>query len=344
MQSGQYILGPQVQAFEEEFAAWCQADHAVAVASGTDALVLILHALGVAGGEVITSAHTAVATLAAIERAGGTPVLADIDPVSRCLDPRSVRRLVGGRTRAVVVVHIYGHPADLEALGALVAGTGIALVEDCAQAHGAAIGGRPVGALAVAGAFSFYPTKNLGAMGDAGAVVTNDAELAHTIRGLRQYGWNRDRVCEYSGHNSRMDEVQAAVLRLKLDSLTTTVERRRWIAARYDNALRDSRSITSPRVAPGASHAYHLYVVEAEQREALEAFMSERGIETMRHYALPSYRHPAYQDVRRDGEMSKLEKLYRMIVSIPVFAELTDGEVDVICGALRDWTALEAGR
>jgi dTDP-4-amino-4,6-dideoxygalactose transaminase len=340
--SGQYILGPQVEAFEREFAEFCQAEHAIAVASGTDALILSLSALNVAGAEVITSAHTAIATIAAIERAGATPVLADIDPLSCCLDPRSVARLIGSRTHAIVAVHMAGHPADLAALGELIADAGVVLVDDCAQAHGARVGGRPVGGIGAAGAFSFYPTKNIGAMGDGGAIVTSDSQLAEKLRQLRQYGWNTDRVCEFSGYNSRMDDLQAAVLRLKLREFDALFQRRQFIAQQYTEALAGSATMVAPRVGTGLTHAFHLYTIEAQQREGLHAFLADRDIQSVRYYERPSYRHPVYAGLRRDGDMHGVEALYVRQLSIPVYPELTDTEVAKVCNALSDWVGSEA--
>jgi dTDP-4-amino-4,6-dideoxygalactose transaminase len=339
--SAQYILGPQVQAFEREFAAFCQANHAIAVASGTDALILSLSALEVAGAEVITSAHTAIATIAAIERAGATPVLADIDPHSCCLDPESVATLISTRTRAIVAVHMAGHPADLDALYPIVTDTPIALVEDCAQAHGARIGGYPVGALGGLGAFSFYPTKNIGAMGDAGAIVTNDGQLAEKVRQLRQYGWNADRVCELSGYNSRMDDLQAAILRLKLGQFDALFQRRQMIARRYSAALEHSKSTSGPRTTKGVTHAFHLYTIKARQRDQLQAFLADRGIQSVRYYERPSYCHPVYTGLHRADNMHAVEALYDSLLSIPVYPELTDEEVATVCKALSDWVGSE---
>jgi len=335
--SGRFILGPEVQAFEAEFAAFCDAPHAVAVGSGTDALTLSLMALDVAGGEVITSAHTAIATVAAIERAGAVPVLADIDPRTRCLHPGAVESLLGPATRAVVAVHLYGHPAAVDELSALVAGSGVALVEDCAQAHGARTGGRPVGALAAAGAFSFYPTKNLGAMGDAGAVVTADAGLADRVRRLRQYGWDGEGISRVSGINSRMDDLQAAVLRLKLALLGDSVLRRRQIARRYTGVLAGNPDITAPAEVGDIEHAYHLYVVECAARDDLEAFLAGRNIGARRYYEQPCYRHPAYAGLGRSASMENLEAIQGSLLALPVFAELTEAEVDTVCAALAEW-------
>ena len=334
MESGQYILGPAVETFERRFAEFCGSSHAVAVASGTDALTLALLGLGVTEGEVITGAHTATATLAAIERTGATPVLADIDPISRCLCPASVERLHGKQTRAIVAVHIYGHPADMPRLAELAGRWGVPLVEDCSQAHGASIGGRHVGGHGIAGAFSFYPTKNIGAMGDAGAIVTNDDDLAADLRALRQYGWNAQRESETSGLNSRMDEIQAAILLLKLPQFPRQLRRRRAIANRYLSAIEDSPEVDFPGTLPGHAHAFHLFVVESDTRDELAASLGSCGVATARHYPSPVHRQPAYRNLARDG-LAETERLYRRMLTIPLYPELKDEEIDIVCDALR---------
>ena len=336
---GQYILGPRVDAFEQAFAAFCACPHAVAVASGTDAITLGLRVLDVAGKEVITSAHTAMATVAAIERAGATPVLADIDPVTRCLCPESVASVLSPRTRAIVAVHIFGHPADLRGLRAVTGSRDIGLVEDCAQAHGARIDGQPVGSFGLAGAFSFYPTKNIGALGDAGAVVTHDEHVARQLRQLRQYGWDETRCSQLHGQNSRMDEVQAAILALRLADFPAAFTRRQQIAQRYTEALANHPHVLAPQTMPGATHAFHLYVVRTSHPDALAAQLLAEGIQTARHYATPIHRQPAYRDILRAKSLRNVERLYEQMLSIPIYPELTDQEVDRICEALSRWRA-----
>lgn len=331
---GRYMLGPQVARFEQAFAEAQGAAHAVAVASGTDALALTLRALEVAGGEVVTSAHTATATLAAIELAGAQPVLADIEPDSRCLAPTSVASLMGPHTRAIIPVHLYGHPADMAPLLALAAGRGLPVVEDCAQAQGAFLDGRAVGTFGRAGAFSFYPTKNLGALGDAGAVVTDDAALAARLRELRQYGWNEQRQAQQAGTNSRMDELQAAILNLRLTGFPRAMERRRAIAARYSEALAGQPRIRAPRQGPGAQHAWHLYVVECDDRDGLAAHLARAGIGTGIHYPTPAHCQPAYRALRRDGSLPVLAQLTPKILTLPCYPELSDAEVDRVIEAL----------
>lgn len=334
---GVYVLGPRVDAFERQFADFCQTRHVVAVASGTDALTLSLRALGASGGEVITSAHTAIATISAIEMAGATPVLADIHPVSLCIDVKSVATLLTEKTRAIVPVHIFGHPADVIGLRQLVQGTAIAIVEDCAQAHGAKLEGRPVGGLADAGAFSFYPTKTIGAMGDAGAIVTNSDELDRKLRSLRQYGWDRDRMSEYSGQNSRMDALQAAILNFRLAGFEQRFERRQAIAQRYLNALLGQQHIVPPGIGTGVTHGYHQFVVQCKNPDVLAVAMEASGVQSGRHYNYPVHAHPAYSGLRRAESLANVDKLYERMLSIPIYPELTDGEVDVICHFLATW-------
>jgi dTDP-4-amino-4,6-dideoxygalactose transaminase len=337
-------MGERVAKFESQFADFCQTRHAVAVASGTDALALSLRALGAGGGEVITSAHTAIATIAAIELAGATPVLADINPLSRCVDIGSVASLLNERTRAIVPVHIYGHPADINGLRKLVAGADIAIVEDCAQAHGATLEGCPVGGLGDAGAFSFYPTKTIGAMGDAGAIVTNSDELFRTLRSLRQYGWDRHRMSQRSGQNSRMDTLQAAILSMQLAGFEERFERRQLIAQRYRDALSHQPHIEAPGIMPGIRHGYHQFVVQCENRDALASALEAGGVESGRHYACPVHAHPAYGGLRRAESLAEVEKLYDRMLSIPIYPELGDEEVDVICHILTTWRGEGEGR
>ncbi|RME35204.1 MAG: DegT/DnrJ/EryC1/StrS family aminotransferase, partial [Thermoflexia bacterium] len=270
---GRFILGEEVATFEEEFAAACGVACAVGVASGTDALHLALRACGIGpGDEVITVSHTAVATVAAIELAGARPVLVDVDPRRYTMDPARVEERITPRTRAILPVHLYGCPADLAPLLEMARRYGLLLIEDCAQAHGARYRGRPVGSWGEIAAFSFYPTKNLGAFGDGGAVVTNDPTLAERVRLLREYGWARRYISHLRGTNSRLDELQAAVLRVKLRYLESWNARRREIAALYRELLSEGVArwgLVLPEEPPDARHVYHLYVVRTPHRDAL---------------------------------------------------------------------------
>jgi dTDP-4-amino-4,6-dideoxygalactose transaminase len=323
LDSGSYILSEEVGRFETAFALTCQARHAIGVASGTDAITIALQALGVgAGDEVVTAPNTCIPTIVGIERTGARAVLADVDPVTYTLHPAEVERRRTRKTKAVVPVHLYGQPADLDGLAALE----VPIVEDCAQAHGATFAGRPVGSIGSAGAFSFYPTKNLGALGDAGAVVTSSAEVASNASLLRNYGERARFEHVLRGLNSRLDAVQAAILVAKLSTLAAAVDRRRSLAARYDQALAGS-PVVPPATAEGRVHAYHLYVVLAPDRDAFRAALAEAGVETAVHYPTPVHRQPAYRDLDAPGGFPVAETLCEQVVSLPLSETHTDEEI-----------------
>ena len=338
MSSGWYILGPEVAAFESEFAAYLGVEQAVGVASGTDAVLLALRALGIGpGDEVITVAHTAVATVAAIELAGATPRLVDIDAATYTLDPAQLAAAITSRTRAVVPVHLYGAPADMDAVLAVAHAHGLLIVEDCAQAHGARYRGRMVGALGDAAAFSFYPTKNLGALGDGGAVATNRPEVAERLRLLRQYGWRERYVSDVTGYNSRLDELQAAILRVRLRHLDAENTARRRLAARYDAALA-GLPITLPTARADDRAVYHLYVIRTAARDALAAHLRARGIGTGVHYPVPVHRQPAYAHLGCDpGSLPATEAAAAEVLSLPMYPDLLPTAVDTIAAAIRDY-------
>jgi dTDP-4-amino-4,6-dideoxygalactose transaminase len=332
---GWYILGKEVGSFEEEFASFVGASHAIGVGSGTDAIALALLSCGVRpGDEVITVSHSAVATAAAVEQIGAMPVFADIDPVTRCLYPEVIEGLLSPRTKALLPVHVYGQPAPMPRIMEIAAGHGLKVVEDCAQAHGAAIDGKRVGSFGDAAAFSFYPTKNLGAIGDGGAVVTSDEGTAASCRARREYGWEERYISSFPGLNSRLDELQAAILRVKLRYLDRDNARRREIASRYDEAL-EGTPITAPATIPGSLHAMHLYVVECEERDLLQKHLAESGVASARHYPAPIHLQPAYRGRIRGGDsLPQTEALYRRIVTLPMYPELSDAEVDRVAAAL----------
>jgi dTDP-4-amino-4,6-dideoxygalactose transaminase len=339
LDSGWYILGREVAAFESEFAAWLGVPHAVGVANGTDAVALALRALGVRPGDrVATVSHTAVATVAAIEMVGAVPVLVDIDPDRFTMAPASLERtLAAGPIRAVVVVHLYGQAAELDAIASLARGAGAALVEDCAQSHGARLDGRRLGSLGDAAAFSLYPTKNLGALGDGGVVATRDAAVAERVTALRQYGWRERYVSDIAGVNSRLDELQAAMLRVKLRRLDGDNARRVAVAARYDEELRGSARIAPPARAPGCDHVYHQYVVRSADRTALQARLREAGIGTNIHYPVPIHLQPAYRDrvaLAPDG-LAQTERAAREVLSLPMYPQLSATQLDDTCAVLR---------
>ncbi len=336
---GTYILGPEVEAFEREFAGYVGCRHAVGVASGTDALTLALRALQLpAGATVATAAHTAVATVAAIELADLKPLLLDIDPASYTLAPAALERALAGgrRIAAVIVVHLYGQAADLGALLRLARRCGAKLIEDCAQCHGAALDGRRLGSFGDAACFSFYPTKNLGAFGDAGAVLTDDDNLATRLRELREYGWRDRYVSALPGMNTRLDPLQAAVLRVKLTGLDRANARRNAIAARYDRGLTRTGLIL-PQRRPGATHVFHQYVLRSAARDRLRAALGRAGIGTAVHYPVPIHLQPAYRGrlALDPGGLGESERAAREILSLPMFPELAAADVARVIAAVK---------
>jgi dTDP-3-amino-3,4,6-trideoxy-alpha-D-glucose transaminase len=334
LESGRYILGPEVEAFEREFSEWLGGGGCVGVGSGTDAVRLALSACGIGpGDEVVTVSHTAVATVAAVELAGATPVLVDIEPGYYTLDPKKVEAALTPKTRAVIAVHLYGQSADMDALTQLCRRMGLKLIEDCAQAHGARWNGRRVGTIGDAAAFSFYPTKNLGAIGDGGAVFTRDARVLERARLLREYGWSERYVSSVAGLNSRLDELQAAVLRVKLAGLDEDNARRRRLADIYRQSLNDWPGL--PRERTGAEHVYHLFVVSHPDRDALKKALHERGVGTMIHYPMPIHLQPAYKGrVAVRGSMTITETAAREVLSLPMFPELSHADARATSAAL----------
>jgi len=344
LDGGRYVLGPEVDAFEREFAAWLGARHVVGVASGTDALVLALRACGIGpGDEVITVGHTAVATVAAIELVGASPVLADVELETYALDPARVERALSPRTRALLPVHLYGHPAPLEALHAIAKRHGLRLIEDCAQAHGAMLAGVRVGTIGDAAAFSFYPTKNLGAIGDGGAVATGDGEIAERARCLREYGWRERYVSDVPGTNSRLDELQAAILRVGLRHLDRDNARRETIARVYDAGLADA-GVTTPVTRPGCRHVYHQYVVRHPDRDALRAELHRRGVGTLVHYPVPVHLQPAYHGrLRIPGPLPRTEEAAATVLSLPMYPELGTSRAERVARTVRESAAAVSG-
>jgi dTDP-4-amino-4,6-dideoxygalactose transaminase len=341
LQGGRYILGDEVAAFERAFAAYIGARHALGVANGTDALVLALRALGVGALDyVVTVPHTAVATVAAIELAGAKPLLIDIDPSSYTMDATELARVLTappGRIAAVIPVHLYGQPAELDAILPLARRHGVPVVEDCAQCHGATLGGRRLGSFGDVAAFSFYPTKNLGALGDGGAVVTGDDALAERVRALREYGWRQRYVSDIAGMNSRLDELQAAILGVKLAALDADNARRAAIADAYDGGLA-GLSLGLPARRSGASHVFHQYVVRSPARDRLRAMLTQRGIGTNIHYPVPVHLQPAYHGRVSLGPsgLGASERAAREVLSLPIYPQLGDTAVAGVVAALRE--------
>ncbi|MCX6982861.1 MAG: DegT/DnrJ/EryC1/StrS family aminotransferase [Verrucomicrobia bacterium] len=342
-ESGNYILGPECVEFEKVFAAWIGTAHAVGVANGTDALVLALRALGIGVGDtVITVSHTAVATVAAIELTGAEVLLVDIEPATFTLDPQkladTIRANPQRRFKAVIPVHLYGQPSDMPAIRAIAQQHSLRVIEDCAQSHGATLGGKIAGTFGDAATFSFYPTKNLGAIGDGGAVVTRDASVAARVRELRQYGWKSRYISDTTGMNSRLDELQAAILRVKLPHLRTDNQRRRDLATLYAMHAVNS-AITLPPVRSGAEHVYHQYVVRSPQRDALMAALKTNGVPTAIHYPQPVHTQPAYlgRIATGAGGLAESERACREVLSLPMHPQLTDDAVIFAAQKISEW-------
>jgi dTDP-4-amino-4,6-dideoxygalactose transaminase len=340
LRSGRLVLGDALEAFERDFAAYCGASDAVGVGSGTDAISLALEAVGARpGDEAITVANTCVPTVDGIRRAGCVPVLSDVDPDTYTLSPVALEDVLTERTRAIVPVHLYGQCADMDPILRFAQAHGLKVVEDAAQAHGAEYGGRRAGTLGDAAAFSFYPTKNLGALGEAGAVVTNDPAVADMVRMARNHGEKERYNSVVRGGNSRLDELQAAILAAKLPRLDASNERRRALAAGYARALGDS-AVVLPWEGPGRRHVYHLFVVRTPHRDTLRRSLAERGVQTLVHYPRPVHRHPAYERLGRDsGPLATSERLCDEVVSLPLYPELTDAEFEAISARVVDAAA-----
>jgi dTDP-4-amino-4,6-dideoxygalactose transaminase len=343
LEGGAYILGREVEAFEAAFADLLGVAHAIGVASGTDAIELALRACGIGPGDLVfTVSHTAVATVAAIERAGATPVLVDVEPGTYTMAPCELARVLQtpppGRPAAVLPVHIYGQPADLWALAEIARAHGLRLIEDCAQSHGALYGSRPTGSFGDVACFSFYPTKNLAALGDAGMVVTNDAALAEGMRELREYGWRERFVSARPGINSRLDAIQAAILRVRLDFLGTDNARRQAIAERYDQSF-GGLPLAVPARRPGTTHVFHQYVIRLAERDQLRAHLRAAGIGTGVHYPVPVHRQPAYSGRLASGPsgLGVTARAAPQILSLPIYPQLPDNAVDQVIGAVRSF-------
>ena len=337
--SGWYILGKEVQGFEAEFAAYLGLAHGIGVANGTDALVLALKGLGIGpGDQVATVAHTAVATVVAVEQTGARPVLIDIDPLTYTMDPAALDAAFAAYPdiKAVVPVHLYGQPADLPAILAIARRHGAKLIEDCAQAHGAKLDGRTLGTWGDVACFSLYPTKNLGALGDGGIIATGDQGLATDLKALRQYVWREHYVSDLVGMNSRLDELQAAILRVKLTALDRWNARRRAIALAYDAGLAGI-GLGLPVARAGAEHVYHQYAVRSADRDGLKARLRERGVASNIHYPVPVHRQSAYRDRLLVGPagLGQTEQAAAEVLSLPMYPQLGDAAVAEVISAVR---------
>lgn len=334
LDSGNYILGEEVKAFEKEFAKFTEVEFALGVASGTDALELALRACGIGiGDRVVTVSHTAVATVSAIERCGAIPMFVDIDEDSYTMSPVSLSDLMKKcyklKPKAVIPVHIYGHPADMDKILEIADEFNMSVIEDCAQAHGTKYNGIRVGSIGDVGCFSFYPTKNLGAIGDGGMVTTKNIGIYDKIHALRQYGWKERYVSSIKGINSRLDEIQATILRVKLKYLDGDNFKRIKIADFYSKVLKNT-IVTVPKVARHAGHIFHQYVVRYKNRDYLKEKLSHEGVGTSIHYPLPVHLQPAYMKSRKFVSLKNTEGIYKGILSLPMYPELNKKQLDYI--------------
>ncbi len=323
-ENGPYVLGPEVEAFESEFAAYHNVKHCIGVGSGTDALALTMRAFEIgAGDEVITVSHTALATAAAIVMTGATPVLVDIEENYYTIDPSKIEEAITSKTKAIIPVHLYGQPCNMDAIMAIAKKHNLVVIEDCAQAHGAIYKNSKVGTIGDAGCFSFYPTKNLGAIGDGGGVVTNNTLINDRLKRIRQYGWDQSRVSQEPGVVSRLDELQAAILRIKLRYLDADNLKRQELARQYKNLLGNG-NLLLPAERSNCQHVYHLYVVCSNDRDVLKGKLSQQGAEAGIHYTHPVHMHPGYMDKIRvsSGGLSVTEKIIRKILTLPMYPEL----------------------
>ncbi|MBK5256917.1 MAG: DegT/DnrJ/EryC1/StrS family aminotransferase [Vicinamibacteria bacterium] len=333
---GYFVLGPEVEAFEKELASAMGMKDAVSVGNGTDAIILALEARGIGpGDEVITSPMSAAFSALAISRLGATPVFGDIDPVTMNLDPQTIEARITSRTKAILPVHLYGHPADLDPIMDIAREHGLGVVEDACQAHGARYKGRPVGSVAGIGALSFYPTKNLGGVGDGGAILVDDPDVAQKLRKLRNGGQSERYQHEIIGTNSRLDEIQAAILRELLQTLDAETARRREIAERYFEAFRGI-PLCLPEEQSYARAVYHLFVVRHPRRDAFMTALADRGVGTLIHYPVALHLQRAYATLGgKSGDRPNVEKAANEIVSLPVYPELTDAQVGVVIDAVK---------
>ncbi len=335
---GWYILGDQVKAFEQEFAEYIGVSYGVGVGSGTEAIHLALACCGIGqGDEVITVSHTAAATVSAIELTGATPVLVDIEPDFFTMATNRIEAVISPRTKAIIPVHLYGQPADIDPILEIAHKHHLRVIEDCAQAHGAMYKNKRVGSFGDMGCFSFYPTKNLGGLGDGGMVVTNDKALAEKALSLRQYGWGQRYVSEFAGWNSRLDEIQAAILGVKLRYLDEDNAKRVRLAAIYDEKLRKNEE-KLPKKRRKSTHVYHLYVICSKKRDKLLSFLQKKGIGASIHYPVPIHLQPAYEKLPGCDKLPVTEQICREIISLPIYPELAESDVQRIAETIMTFT------
>ena len=337
LKSGWYILGDEVVKFEKEFADFIGVSYGIGTGSGTEALHLALSAYGIGpGDEVITVSFTAVATVGAIELTGASPHFVDVEPQFYTIAPEKIKAAITPKTKAIIPVHIYGQPADMEPVLEVAKEFNLWVIEDCAQAHGALYKGKRVGSLGDIGCFSFYPTKNLGAIGDGGIIMTENEGLAKKARLLREYGWAERYVSHIPGWNTRLDEIQAAILRVKLKYLDEDNLKRRQLADIYKSKLSQT-SLTLPDVRNGVSHVYHLYVVQSEKRDRLLSFLREKNIGASIHYPVPIHLQPAYRHLEGRDTLQETEKANEHILSLPMYPELSESDISQIIQAVEEF-------
>lgn len=345
MLSNRYILGAEVEALESEFADYIGTAAAIGVANGTDALELAIRALDIGpGDEVITVSHTAVATVAAIEAAGATPVLVDVDPVFFTLNPAQLKEVLTSKTKAVIAVHLYGQAADLDPICQFCTDNKLFLIEDVSQAHGGKWKGNRLGSIGHIGCFSCYPTKNLGALGDAGLITTNDLKLGSKVRMLREYGWQRRYISDIAGRNSRLDELQAAILRIKLRHLDADNGKRQNLAAQYSKLLA-GLALQLPTSRENAEHVFHLYVIRTVNRQELLKYLKEKDIQAGIHYPMPVHLQPAYKNrVRTAINMDVTEQLADEVLSLPIYPELSSADLARVIQCINNYCTDSAGK
>jgi dTDP-4-amino-4,6-dideoxygalactose transaminase len=337
LDSGNYILGPEVENFEDNFSSYCGVTHSIGVGSGTDALILAMKALDIGSGdEVITVSYTALATVAAIVAVGATPVLVDVDSVYMTMNPSCLKNAITSKTKAIIPVHLYGQSVEFREIKLIADENNIPIIEDCAQSTGACYFDKKVGSLGVMGCFSFYPTKNLGAIGDGGMVTTKNSELAQKIKQLRQYGWNEHRATSFPGINSRLDEVQSAILNIKLQFLDQDNLTRGNIAKKYSEGLRDA-DLQLPQVRRNTQHVFHLYALASSQRDFLRAKLLAEGIMAGVHYPIAAHQHNGYGQkcvFPKDG-LKNTEMLSGRILSLPMYPELSETQVQKVIDVVK---------
>lgn len=338
LSAGRYILGPEVDAFEAEYAQYCETKHCIGVGNGLDAISLTLRAMGIGpGDEVIVPSHTFIATWLAVSHAGATPVAVEPEEDFFTLDPRKLEQAFSPKTKAIIPVHLYGHPADMDAIMELASRRGIKVLEDAAQSHGARYKGRRTGGLGHAAAFSFYPVKNLGALGDGGAITTNDDVLAERLRDLRNYGGKVKYMHDVQGFNSRLDELQAAFLRAQLPFLDTWNAHRQHIATIYEQGLADTPGLRLPRVAAWAESVWHLYVVRFKERERIQQELQKKGIGTLIHYPVPPHLSGAYQAEGVAAPSYPIaESMAKEVLSLPIGPQLSEADARAVVAAIQE--------